>query len=126
MGAIGFAVDAGILAILSNGLGVNPIISRIPSFGLAVLTTFLLNSAWTFRDRQIARERAPLFRRYLGVQIIGVTVNLSIYSGLVTVSALARNWPVIPLAVASAIVMLLNYSLSNTLVFGVERDDGND
>lgn len=123
VGAIGFLVDAGVLAILANGLGIDPILSRIPSFGTAVIATYVLNRRWTFGDRQHGRNHATLFTRYFGAQSAGVTLNLLVYATLIALFDWARQCPVIPLAIASVVAMFLTFVLSNKVVFRADRKD---
>ena len=56
VGAIGFVIDAGILAALTHGAGWSPWAARVPSFATAVLATWLLNRRLTFPGRGLQRR----------------------------------------------------------------------
>jgi putative flippase GtrA len=104
VGAAGFVADAGILSFLVEGLHGNPIASRLISAPAAIVLTFALNRHWSFSDLEqpsIVRS----FASYLSVQGFGFFLNLVLYALLLSI---VPN-PVAALAVASVVVMVLNY-----------------
>lgn len=123
VGSIGFLVDAGVLTILANGFGVDPLLSRVPSFGLAVAATYFLNRVWTFGDRRGGGGQTRIFSKYFGSQIAGVSVNLVVYTTLIALYGWAREYPALPQAIASVMAMFLTYFLSARFVF--VAGDGN-
>ena len=83
VGGLGFIVDFGVLTSIVD-LGVNKIAARVLSFSVAVVATWLVNRAWTFRDyegpkRSLARE----FGSYLSVQSVGFAANFAVYTAVI-------------------------------------------
>lgn len=78
VGAFGFVVDSGLTYLLVRTLGVDPLLARLPAFGVATVINFALNRALTF-----AGTKAPLlgaFLRYCMVCGAGLAVNWSAYA----------------------------------------------
>lgn len=116
IGAVGFAVDAGVLTVLVTGYGHDPVLSRGPSFIAAVSITWLLNRSFTFATRRhFARSKE--YRRYMTSQCLGALANLLIYVGLVATMPALGGIPVVPLGVGACVGLLVNYHLSATWVF---------
>lgn len=118
VGAIGFAVDAGVLLIVLRVLGADPIWGRLVSFSVAVLTTFEFNRRWAFRSG--GRPYLPALASYLGVQGLGFACNFGLYTLL--------YWALPPgydaslsalfcLAAASAVALAVNYAGASLVVF---------
>jgi putative flippase GtrA len=108
VGGIGFGVDAGVLYLLLAHLG--PYYSRIISFLIAVLATWLLNRHFVFSKTQnSAREGIS----YFTVQGIGFLINFVIYSCLVYQGLI----PFMALVFASALALFWNFSGAKFLVF---------
>ena len=112
VGALGFAVDAAVLAAL-RGLAGN-YIAQMLAFIVAALATWALNRRWTFADRNNGLRLHEEGVRYLGANVIGFVVTNGLYSLLV----LATPIPVFAcLAIAAAVSALVSYAVNNTLVF---------
>lgn len=116
VGAVGFIVDAGVLLIGLRALGFDPIGGRLVSFSVAVLTTFELNRRWAFRDDGGRRYLAAA-ASYLGVQGLGFLCNLGVYSLLYLTLPPRFNAPLLCLAVASAVALMINYVGASLVVF---------
>jgi putative flippase GtrA len=116
VGAIGFAVDGGVMQLITATTGVSPLIARAFSFPLALSVTWALNRTWTF---ETGRTRAPLsqYRRYVAVQIAGFAINYAIFAGLVMMGGVWRDWPLLALMVGALVSMIFTYVLSRQLVF---------
>lgn len=102
VGAVGFAVDAGILA---GGLsvGLPAWAARVPSFVLAVGATWALNRRLTFRTGAVPTLRE--FGAYLAAMSVGLGVNYATYlAGL-----FAGLSPLIALCVASGVALVVNF-----------------
>ena len=123
VGAIGFAVDAGTLQMLVFAAGIPPIPARLLSFSVAVLVTFALNHRWTFAGAG-SDGTVAAFLAYLGVQGVAFAVNLGIYAGWILWVATPWNIPLLGLAVASVIGLVVNYAGSRFVVFGSPRGEG--
>ncbi|HEY0847586.1 MAG TPA: GtrA family protein [Noviherbaspirillum sp.] len=118
VGAIGFAVDGGILTLLSQRFGVNIYLSRLFSFTTATLTTWILNRTLVFKVQQLdAEKKRREYGRYLLVQIGGALLNLGIFSAMINAAPALESLPVVPLAVGAVFGMLFNYSGSRYWVF---------
>jgi putative flippase GtrA len=116
VGAVGFAVDGGLLQALVALAGWGPIEARALSFPAAVLATWWLNRSITFRGQ----DGGSLWRslaRYVGVSLVGTSVNFGIYSGLVLASATMAAHPLVPFAIASGIALVFNYLGSKHFAF---------
>ena len=120
IGAVGFAVDGGVLTLLHGMTAMSVVEARLVSFPAAVTVTWWLNRQHTFReqkDQRVVRE----WLRYFVVNGLGALVNLSIFIWLVGRWPLLSAHPVLPLALASAAAILFNFTGSRLLVFRGER-----
>ncbi len=119
VGTAGFIVDAGVLLAMEHWLGAYW--GRIVSFVAAVVTTWLLNRSWTFRDRHSGTHLVHEFVRYFCVCLGGGSLNLAVYSLLVWLFTLSGRWLLLAVAVGSLAGMAVNYLLSKHLVFSRQR-----
>lgn len=115
VGAAGFAVDIGLLALLLYGLGYGQqsaglIGSRLVAFGGAILTTFVLNARFTFG----APIRGAKATRYVIIQLLGAALNIGTFTILV-LGPLPR--PLIALAIGSAVATISNFLLVRQFVY---------
>ncbi|MGA2045545.1 MAG: GtrA family protein [Roseiarcus sp.] len=85
IGGFGFCVDATLTIVLAHGLGVAPLLARLPAFAAATLVNFALNRAFTFRSAD-ADWRGAL-ARYVLVCLGGLAVNYSVYAACVEIAA---------------------------------------
>ena len=118
VGALGFLVDAGVLAlVLHSGLaGFHA--GRCLSFLAAASFTWALNRRFTFADRAASRgNRGAQWARYVAAMSAGAAVNYAVY-------ALVLAWAgytalVAPLAVAAGSIAGLgvNFSAARWFVF---------
>ena len=76
VGGVGFAVDAGVLTLLSSKMGVNVYLARLCSFTVAVFVTWMLNRKWVFKaDGPRTTTKTNEYLSYLTVQIVGALIN---------------------------------------------------
>jgi putative flippase GtrA len=123
VGTIGFLVDGGVLTALSQWYGIDVFISRVPSFVIATVVTWLLNRTFVFQannDGDLRTQRE--YSRYLLVQVGGGLLNFGIYSLLLKSFSVLHSIPVVPLAAGSAGGMLFNYSGTRRWVFRKTAD----
>jgi putative flippase GtrA len=114
-GGTGFLVDAGILSVLVwTGLDARP--ARLVSFAAALTTTWLVNRSMAFGDRAGPPTVAE-FLRYAAASMAAAIVNLGLFMGLVTWGGPFAAWPVLALAIATAISMSLNFLSYLKVVF---------
>jgi putative flippase GtrA len=117
VGSVGFAVDAGILTLLSSKIGVDIYLSRLGSFTVAVFVTWLLNRRWVFKVDAPTTTRAGEYFSYLTVQVIGALINLGIFSLSILYFSSLKTYPIVPLAFGSAGGMFFNFIGAQVWVF---------
>ncbi len=116
VGAVGFVVDACILATLVHGYQWGDYTARLVSFAFAVTVTWLLNRSYVFTSTR-TRNRRSEYTRYLTVQGMGMAINFLVYSLCIASNQLMDKWPVLALAVGSAVALIFNYAGARVFVF---------
>ena len=116
VGVVGFAVDAGVLQALVSLAHWGPIAARGVAIPVAVFATWLLNRTITFPEAVGGPALASLLR-YAMVSAAGAGVNFAVYAVLVFASAILAAHPLVPLAVASIVALLVNYLGSRYFAF---------
>lgn len=116
IGALGFCVDAGLLALLiAAGGGLYS--GRLISFPAAVTVTWYLNRVWTFREAATERP-AREYVTYLAVQLVATLGNLVVYAALLRWVLGERTEMAIPaLAIGAVVGLVINYLGARTIVF---------
>jgi putative flippase GtrA len=117
-GGLGFVVDFTILKTIVH-LGLNPIGARLISFSVAVVVTWLVNRAWTFKAHPTPGAGALIreFFGYVAVQSVGFAANFSVYTAMV-IGISALNGRLLPPSIAgTAVGLLVNYLGAKHLVF---------
>jgi putative flippase GtrA len=120
-GAVGFGLDAGLLLVFTSVFGWPALLARLASFAIALVATWMINRAWTFRaGRKNAAGIGAEFASYGAVQLTGGAVNYAVYAGVVF--ALGREpWQLmVALAAGSGAGMALNYLGAKRFVFRVK------
>jgi putative flippase GtrA len=113
VGGIGFLVDAGLLALLHYGAGLDPYSSRLISISASAFTTWRLNRSLTFgaSDRSQASEGF----RYAVVAAATAGFNYLVYAvPLIVFPALP---PILAAVAATLAAMFLSYAGYSRLVF---------
>jgi len=118
VGAVGFIVDAGILQILAGLFGIDPYGSRIISFLIAATVTWLLNRRYTFNVDQEACLHGE-WARYISINAFGGGLNYLTYALCISQFVLVHRYLFLGVAAGSAVGLLVNYSASKYLVFGL-------
>lgn len=117
VGGVGFFIDGGLLTFLMHqGLEVIP--ARSISFFCAVNITWILNRRWTFESIKPASHKRG-FILYIGTQILGIAINLSIFFVLILFFLQLKAIPLLPLAIGAAISLAFNYMVSKIFIFKV-------
>jgi putative flippase GtrA len=117
-GGLGFVVDFTVLKTVVH-LGLHPVPARCVSFSVAVVATWLVNRAWTFKAHTAPGTPALLreFVGYLAVQSIGFAANFSVYTAMV-LGIPALDGRLLPPAIAgTAVGLVVNYLGAKHLVF---------
>lgn len=120
VGAIGTAVDFSIYNLLNIVFHIQPVISQVFSFSLAVVNNFLWNRHWTYpesRAKAVHHQMVQFGLINVGGLIIrtpiiaGLEHPIGIFAGRFVVQAEAASviGHNVALAVAIGIVMLWNY-----------------
>lgn len=113
VGGIGFVVDAGLLLLLHNGIGLDPFSARAVSISASTFTTWRLNRALTFGAS--ARSQAHEAVRYATVAALAAGVNYLVYAlALILLRGLP---PIAALVVGTAAGMLFSYAGYSRFVF---------
>jgi putative flippase GtrA len=121
VGAVGFVVDASILATLVHGYQWGDYTARLVSFAFAVTVTWLLNRSYVFTSTRTHNRRSE-YTRYLTVQGMGMAINFLVYSLCIASNQLMDKWPVLALAVGSAVALIFNYAGARVFVFTGETN----
>ena len=119
VGAIGFAIDAGVLTLAVRELS-SVYAARALSFSCAVLATWLLNRLYVFEPDKRASLAAE-YGRYLATQIAGALTNLAVFVALIESIPRLAATPVVPLAIGALLGALVNYAGSALWVFDATR-----
>ena len=76
-GGAAFAIDALVLAALSSGLGVNPIVARAAAIALAMVAGWLMHRTFSFAVT--TPPSVAEFMRYAGVAWTAAAVNYGVF-----------------------------------------------
>ncbi len=114
VGAFGFVLDTATVYGLRPLLGLYG--AGVLAYLVAASVNWVFNRVWTFRGV----GRGPAHRqwlRFLATNLGGFVLNRGTYAALVTLVPLCATQPVLAVAVGSLAGMLVNFSLSRTIVF---------
>ena len=116
VGSIGFAVDAGLLALGIYGFGTPSIPTRMLSVFVSVIVTWALNRIWTFDPRRRESHWIEL-GRYIGSRAVGGVCNVSIFAAAVNWFSYPFNAPIVATPLSSAMTMVINYGLIRLFIY---------
>ncbi len=114
VGVAGFVVDAGLMNLISHLFLVPEVLARIPSFCVAVISTWLLNSLLTFRGVDL---RFRSLQKYFATNLIGFVTNWLVFLLATHFFEEAKAFPTITLAIAALFSLLVNFTLAKIFVF---------
>jgi dolichol-phosphate mannosyltransferase len=107
VGVTGVVVNEGLLVLLASS-GVYYLYASAVAIELSIVSNFILNDLWTFRDRRHGHVLARM-GKFNGLMLVGLVVNLAIlYAGT---DYLGVNYAVSNLA-GIAVAFLVRYWLS--------------
>ncbi len=115
VGGLGFLIDAGALALLVYGLGLNPIPARVLSFLIAATAAWAVHRRFTFRVT--TRPSGLEWLRFVLLNGAGGLINLGTYSALLLQAPPPLGLPIPAVAVGSAVAVVFNYTTAKWLVF---------
>ncbi|OCW55923.1 GtrA family protein [Hoeflea olei] len=116
-GAIGFAVDMGMLWLFLRFRLLDPFSGRVFAIGSAMLCTYMINRTFTFgrSHRKVAVEGA----RYGSVGVASALINYAVYSG--SLIALPFISPYLALILGSGSATVFSYLGYDRFVFGSKK-----
>lgn len=81
VGASGFCVNLGLLALFVEVVGMHKVWAQIPSYQISILTNFMFNEFWTFSDRRTPGLKSFLIRavKFNLISQVGWGINISVY-----------------------------------------------
>jgi dolichol-phosphate mannosyltransferase len=82
VGLSGVVVNEGILALITLFTSWSKYIAEIPGIEVSIITNFILNDSFTFKDRRNGHNKSFVNRllRFNLISLIGVLINIGIYS----------------------------------------------
>jgi putative flippase GtrA len=113
VGGIGFLIDAGLLALLHHGLGLDPFVSRLLSIAASTFTTWRLNRSMTFGASELGQTSEGF--RYALVAAGTAGFNYVVYALLLV--AFPALWPVAAAVFATLAAMFFSYAGYSRFVF---------
>ena len=116
VGGIGFMVDAGILQLLAVFTTIDLYIGRIVSYLLAATCTWLLNRRFTFSNPKTAKPHKE-WSYYVTLNAIGGGINYGVYAFCLLTFETVRAWPVLGVAIGSAVGLMVNFTTNKYWVF---------
>ena len=123
VGAVGFLIDAGLLAALTHAAGWSPWLARVPSFLTAVTVTWLLNRRLTFAGRGL-QSRSLEAIGYGTIQVCGALINLAVFGFCLALFPRLAALPLLPFTAGAAVAMAFNYLAASRLLYVREREAG--
>mgnify|MGYP001626297784 CR=1 FL=1 len=112
----GFIVDAGIVVLITQKLGLNPIVAQVIAFSAAVTVTWLINRHWTFA-KYASDKWLHEWTRYVVVNSLGAAVNNAVYAILVLTVIIFSKTPVLAVAAGSLAGTVFNFASSKFIAF---------
>lgn len=81
VGVSGVVVNLGILAVLSDLLHIDDVVSAAIAIEASILSNFFFNNAWTFRDKNDGAQVSSTWRlvRYNLVSLVGLGIQLGTF-----------------------------------------------
>ena len=105
VGVIAFAIDYGLLALLTEAFGVNYLVSATVSFIVSVVFNYVASMRYVFRHKEGMSRRSE-FVIFVVLSVIGLAINnLCMWAG---VELLGVHYLVVKIF-ATAVVMVWNF-----------------
>jgi len=94
VGLSGVGVNEGILALVTLFTNWSKYVAEIPGIEVSIITNFILNDYFTFRDRRTGHNKSYFNRllRFNLVSVVGALINIGIYSLITGVFGLNNLW----------------------------------
>lgn len=111
VGLSGVGVNFGLFFLLYRVAHLHDLAALVIATAASVVSNFILNDIWTFRDRRIARIRATLERglKFGLVSTVPIAINLAVYTPL---NRLIDVYYLLAYAAAIAVGMIWNFTVN--------------
>jgi dolichol-phosphate mannosyltransferase len=77
VGMIGVGVNEGLLIVLNKSMGVELLAAGAIAIEISILSNFVLNDLWTFKDRRTGHAAVRL-AKFNALMLAGLVVNLAV------------------------------------------------
>lgn len=114
VGASNTLLSTAVFAALFH-LGVHYLLASALAFAIGALNSYTLNRRWTFRSHE---RRAPELARFIGVQAVGLGVNLTLLVALVEMAGIQH---VFAQLLAFPAASVITFALSRQWAFRTRR-----
>lgn len=120
VGAVGFLVDASMLILLFDILGLDLAPSRIFAFVSAASANWILNRVYTFADRDHRGRKSLQWIRFVACAVLSAIPNLGIFFLLMQFFPETTGYALLAMCCGILAGYYSNYQLSRWWVFGAE------
>jgi putative flippase GtrA len=104
-GCLSFVIDAGVLKLLTAGVGIDPLLARIVSLFCAIVVGWLSHRRFTFR--LTTRPSLAEFVRFAGVQSTVFVLNYAIFAAVLLLRT--GTEPLVAQFISSGVAMFFSY-----------------
>jgi len=115
VGGSGYGVQIGVSILLMELAGLSAgnldLLATASGIEVSILSNFVLNDIWTFRDRRVSSARATLVR-CLKFHLIGLGYTTFFYAGYTPLTRLLGIHPYIAIPIAAVIGVIWNFSMN--------------
>jgi dolichol-phosphate mannosyltransferase len=122
VGISGAGVNLGLLAVLHEAGGLQENIAVGISYEISILTNFVLNDVWTFRDRRVPGRRSVLIRavKFNLVSLVGWAINLAVFSLAFNIGGIHY---IVAEVIAIGVATLWNFFVNVKWTWGVKQEE---
>ena len=108
VGASGFCVNLGLLALFVEVVHMHKVWAQIPSYQISILTNFAFNEFWTFSDRRTPGLKSFLIRaiKFNLISQVGWGINISVYYLALNIAGI---YYIVSQIIAIAVATLWNF-----------------
>ena len=123
VGATGFLVDEGVLALMINLVGLNAFQGRAVSILCTMTFTWWGNRTLTFSEHAPTGATSIIgeWLRYIATNSVGAVINYSTFAAITGFAPAPFDNPYLATAVGVGVGLMFNFTLSRTLVFRAHR-----
>ena len=116
VGTLAFLTDALLFLLCTQTFGMPVMLSRALAFVPATIVNWRLNRSFVFRTSGSGR-RVHEYGRHLGVQLIGIAINFTVFYVAVKLGLGRGSAQLVPLALGSGVAMVFNFIGARHVVF---------